>query len=502
MLLQDLQPLRIHYTAKVFAADITPPMDLYFRDANATGTITLDKLSGAVVSKLDGNASALSPVGAVSAIDHNEASPAEHAILERTDRNATHVWEEMAPVSVARFAADGVEALDGKIYFVGGANDSGEKNIAERYDPTTNQWETLATMTSARYGVAAAVLNGRLYAIGGIGLPSVEIFDPQTGQWSAGPTLPSVVQYGTAIAVNGKIVLVGGQNAAGQNINQVLELDPATNQWSQKAVMPTTRHGMKLVYHRNKVWAIGGSGEVSHKNTVESYDPVTDVWSTEASLTTARHWLTAWADNGRIYAAGGVDGGTRLSTIEAYDPLRVQWTVVGSLPESKYLADAVSLDGKIYVVSGQNSSIFSNKFHAADLIPHRDLYFREVNATAPGQPAPNQAPVFSESNATFTTAENNATASFVVTATDPDANTTLVYSSSGPDAGKFDPERSDGNSHLHQYARLRGQRLRRRHQRFLPNHHRNRRRSQRHPSHNRQRDRRPRGQPPSTSPPV
>jgi hypothetical protein len=50
---------------------------------------------------------------------------------------------------------------------------------------------------------------------------------------------------------------------------------------------------------------------------------------------------------------------------------------------------------------------------------------------------PNQAPAFAESNATFTTAENNASASFVVTATDPDANTTLVYAKSGPDAAKF-----------------------------------------------------------------
>ena len=29
------------------------------------------------------------------------------------------VWEEKAPVSVARHAIDGMEVLDGKIYFVG-----------------------------------------------------------------------------------------------------------------------------------------------------------------------------------------------------------------------------------------------------------------------------------------------------------------------------------------------------------------------------------------------
>ena len=33
------------YFDDLYAADITPPMDLYYREANASGTITLDKLS-------------------------------------------------------------------------------------------------------------------------------------------------------------------------------------------------------------------------------------------------------------------------------------------------------------------------------------------------------------------------------------------------------------------------------------------------------------------------
>ncbi|MED5262961.1 MAG: hypothetical protein VX574_11255, partial [Myxococcota bacterium] len=48
----------------------------------------------------------------------------------------------------------------------------------------------------------------------------------------------------------------------------------------------------------------------------------------------------------------------------------------------------------------------------------------------------NSPPSFADANATFTTAENNASA-FLVAATDPDADANLVYSKSGPDAGKF-----------------------------------------------------------------
>ena len=77
-----------------------------------------------------------------------------------------------------RCAFDGVEVLGGKIYFVGGCDWFSAKNIAERYDPATNTWETLANMSAAREGVACAVLDGKLYAIGGDGLTSVEVFDP------------------------------------------------------------------------------------------------------------------------------------------------------------------------------------------------------------------------------------------------------------------------------------------------------------------------------------
>ena len=125
---------------------IIPPMDLYYREANASGTITLDKLSTDVADEFASSSAVSVPVGLVTAVDYNGENPSDHTILERNDRNATHQWEEMAPVSEARYAFDGVELLDGKIYFIGGKDEVGAKNITERYDPKTNQWETLAPM--------------------------------------------------------------------------------------------------------------------------------------------------------------------------------------------------------------------------------------------------------------------------------------------------------------------------------------------------------------------
>ena len=61
-------------------------MDLYYHEANGSGTITLDKLSTDLADDCQfiyGGA----PVGLVSAVDYNDSIQAT-TILERTDRNA------------------------------------------------------------------------------------------------------------------------------------------------------------------------------------------------------------------------------------------------------------------------------------------------------------------------------------------------------------------------------------------------------------------------------
>jgi N-acetylneuraminic acid mutarotase len=351
----------------------------------ADGSITKSMLSQEVLDELNASGGVTGSVpGSLIAVPANQSAPSGYELYQRGEPKEL-VWEEKAPVSVARYAYDGVEFLDGKIYFVGGHDGSSAKNIAERYDPTTNTWETLANMSVAREGGAYAVLNGKLYAIGGKGLSSVEVFNPSNDSWSAGVALPSQVKYGTAITVDGKIFLIGGWNASNQNINQVLCFDPSTSQWIAKATMPTARHGAKLVWFENRIWVIGGN-DGSPTDKVESYDPTTDAWQTEASLNGIRVWLVAWVSNGRIYAGGGHGGSSHLNSLEVYDPKIKQWTSAGYLPENKYAADSIVLYNTAFVISGQTSEgAWSNKVFAADLNASvegvHDLYVKTGDAS-------------------------------------------------------------------------------------------------------------------------
>jgi N-acetylneuraminic acid mutarotase len=368
-------------TLSMLAPEVTAKLD--HNITIGASSITKSMLAQEVLNDLNGSTTVVNPpaVGSIISFPSRESAPAGYSLYQRGTPKEL-VWEEKAPVSVARYAFDGVEVLGGKIYFAGGKDGSSAKNIAERYDPVTNTWETLAPMLASRNGVATAVLDGKLYAIGGQYLSSVEIYDPTTGVWSAGLSLPSEVKYGTAITVSGQIYLVGGQNAGNNELNQVLSFDSSTNLWSAKANMPTARRGVKLVWFENRIWAIGGN-DGSNTNKVESYDLAIDTWQAEASLTTARNWPVVWVANDRIY----VGGGNNLNSIEVYDQVNKSWSNAGNFPENKFAADAVVLNNKAYVIAGErSSSIFTSKVFAADLNASvagiYDLYRKDGNASA------------------------------------------------------------------------------------------------------------------------
>ena len=62
----------------------------------------------------------------------------------------------MAPMATAR-NSHAVAVLDGKLYAVGGQN-YGLLSSVERYDPATNAWEAVAPMAAARVKAFAVLM--------------------------------------------------------------------------------------------------------------------------------------------------------------------------------------------------------------------------------------------------------------------------------------------------------------------------------------------------------
>jgi hypothetical protein len=142
-------------------------------------------------------------------------------------------------------AGMGAAVLDGKIYVVGGFSDDYLRRV-EVLDPATGIWETRAPMLVQRFSPAVGVIGGLLYVAGGGNGPgaesSIEIYNPTNNTWTAGPDLPEP-HTGPGIVLDGRLYVIGGGPSP---TNKVFVFDPAWNGWTQLSPMSEARDDVAL----------------------------------------------------------------------------------------------------------------------------------------------------------------------------------------------------------------------------------------------------------------
>lgn len=110
--------------------------------------------------------------------------------------------------------------------------------------------------------MSTAILNGKLYAIGGHNgdhrMRSVEVYDFATEQWSEAADMNVARSDGAAAVLNGKIYIVGGLNE--HQIERTAEFYvPDIDKWTPIANMASPRTSLAAVAHRGMLYAIGGN---------------------------------------------------------------------------------------------------------------------------------------------------------------------------------------------------------------------------------------------------
>eukprot|EP01050_Picozoa_sp_SAG11_P010568 SAG11_NODE_1065_length_5989_cov_103.088285_1_plen_478_part_10 len=106
------------------------------------------------------------------------------------------------------------------------------------------QWTALPDMPTARYGLAASIYDGVLYAVGGDnGNPeqqwyTLEAYTISTQQWTALPNMPTARRNLAASIYDGVLYAVGGEN--GRSTLEAYTI--STQQWTALPDMPTARY--------------------------------------------------------------------------------------------------------------------------------------------------------------------------------------------------------------------------------------------------------------------
>jgi N-acetylneuraminic acid mutarotase len=183
---------------------------------------------------------------------------------------AEDAWTEISSMpSGTERGSSAIAAIDGDIYLAGGLQ-SGAVNMVSKFDPQTEEWIELASAPRSFDHAAFAAIDGKLIVAGGrdtnIGAitADVDIYDPASDTWSSGAQM-STARGGVAGAVlGGEFYVIGGEGnseVATGVFDDVEAYDPATDTWAILEAMPNPRHGMGAAAVDGRIIVPGGADE-------------------------------------------------------------------------------------------------------------------------------------------------------------------------------------------------------------------------------------------------
>ncbi|NWI11055.1 KLH29 protein, partial [Crypturellus soui] len=187
----------------------------------------------------DGKIYTIGGVGVAGNVDH----------VERYD-TITNQWETIAPLPKAVHSA-AATVCGGKIYVFGGVNEAGRAaGVLQSYVPQTNAWSFIESPMIDNKYAPAVTLNGFIFILGGAYARATTIYDPEKGNIKAGPNMNHSRQFCSAVVLDGKIYATGGiVSSEGPALGNMEAYEPKTNTWTLLPNMPCPvfRHGCVVI---------------------------------------------------------------------------------------------------------------------------------------------------------------------------------------------------------------------------------------------------------------
>jgi N-acetylneuraminic acid mutarotase len=157
----------------------------------------------------------------------------------------------------------------------------------------TNVWLTKTSMPTARSGLAAGVVNGVIYVIGGANGPSlttVEAYNPSTNTWATKAPLPKGLEFlnGTGV-INGVLYVAGGSSAGVATLG-LYAYSPSTNTWTAKTGMPSGSSCGASGVIAGKLYVFNAGACNGGVGALMRYDPAANRWTTLSNTNAGTAW--------------------------------------------------------------------------------------------------------------------------------------------------------------------------------------------------------------------
>ncbi|HEX8073688.1 MAG TPA: DUF1668 domain-containing protein [Thermoleophilaceae bacterium] len=222
-----------------------------------------------------------------------------------------------APVGLSHM---GVVAHDGKIYVVDGYIGNIDTfyratgvtvALLMEYDPARDTWRTLTPPPTNRGAVVAGVIGDELYVAGGFTRPQedlslLEIYNFKTARWRRGRDMAVARDHAAAAVVDGKLYVIGGRPLSLYgDLGDTERYDPASDRWERLPALPFPRSSMSAVTVGDQIVAIGGENGQRVNGRVDLFDVGTKAWSRLPDMATPREAFAAASYGQRVFAMEG-----------------------------------------------------------------------------------------------------------------------------------------------------------------------------------------------------
>jgi N-acetylneuraminic acid mutarotase len=191
-----------------------------------------------------------------------------------------NAWSQWVPLPAGR-AAGGMAIVGRDLYFFGGIDSFYNTDRTDAWKinlDTGTSWEPIASLNEARNHIGAAVVEGKIYAVGGQkkrdefagNLKTIEVYDPALPQlgWRRLRDMPEGRGHisGSTFAFNGKILVAGGTENGDRPSADVLIYDPITDVWVYQTPIGQGRKSISGGYIFDKLILAGGYSGLMEKS--------------------------------------------------------------------------------------------------------------------------------------------------------------------------------------------------------------------------------------------
>lgn len=259
----------------------------------------------------------------------------EYLDLDRPEEG----WNVLTQIPEMRYGLSGagLASYGDTLLVTGGVGRAGVLKALNRFvtfNVRTNEWSEGPSMITARKCHASAVLDGKLYVMGGsdsqLSVLTAECLDLTQPEdqwaWHSLSPLPTWHNGSFSSVIGSRLYLPVAYGSDNDKL-----YDTSRDLWLGWEGSGEGEDGNRISRDRpgvgqlgDKIYLIGGAGMRELMDTVECWDG--SVWRRTCSLTLPREGPGVVNHDGKLYAIGGRGGD---GTVEIYDPTLDKWEVLG-----------------------------------------------------------------------------------------------------------------------------------------------------------------------------